>query len=177
MGRLNVCTGARVMGARLSERSLHCGLLTILAAVFLPVVAEAAAEDELTVVAERDVPVEIRDRTLLRIGPCRPDRGGPYPVPVRRSWCGGDSVTNDLRTAIYQSSEADCGSLWHLRRHRLDGQILTARLQSRCLLSAHAPSNADCVSVFKGKSYDKFENSITDCTKRLRYGPSLWIGG
>ena len=95
------------MGARLSERSLHCGLLTILAAVFLPVVAEAAAEDELTVVAERDVPVEIRDRTLLRIGPCRPDRGGPYPVPVRRSWRGGDSVTNDLRTAIYQSSEAD----------------------------------------------------------------------
>jgi hypothetical protein len=48
----------------------------------LLVAGEAA---ELGVITERDVPVEMRDGTILRADVHRPDRGGPYPVLVLRT--------------------------------------------------------------------------------------------
>ena len=40
---------------------------------------------ELKVIIERNVPVPMRDGTILRANVYRPDRGGPYPVLVHRS--------------------------------------------------------------------------------------------
>jgi putative CocE/NonD family hydrolase len=48
--------------------------------------ASAGSEaKELKVKIERDVPVRMRDGTILRADVHRPDRGGPYPVLVRRT--------------------------------------------------------------------------------------------
>ena len=44
--------------------------------------------DEIKVVIERDVPVRMRDGTILRVDVHRPDRGGPYPVLVRQGPLG-----------------------------------------------------------------------------------------
>jgi putative CocE/NonD family hydrolase len=57
--------------------------LTILT-LFCSIVAGSQAE-ELKVIVERNVPVPMRDGTILRADVHRPDRGGPYPVLVRRT--------------------------------------------------------------------------------------------
>lgn len=44
--------------------------------------------EELKVVVERNVPVPMRDVTILRADVYRPDRGGPYPVLLQRTWYG-----------------------------------------------------------------------------------------
>lgn len=41
--------------------------------------------EEIKVVVERNVPVPMRDGTILRANVYRPDRGGPYPVLVKRT--------------------------------------------------------------------------------------------
>jgi putative CocE/NonD family hydrolase len=41
--------------------------------------------EEIKVIVERNVPVPMRDGTILRADVHRPDRGGPYPVLVRRT--------------------------------------------------------------------------------------------
>jgi putative CocE/NonD family hydrolase len=52
-------------------------------------VALAGAEaEELGVIIERNVPVPMRDGTILRADVHRPDRGGPYPVLVQRTQYG-----------------------------------------------------------------------------------------
>ena len=50
----------------------------------LPILALVLAEP-LKVVVEQDVPVPMRDGTILRANVSRPDRGGPYPVLVSRT--------------------------------------------------------------------------------------------
>ncbi|MFC1599306.1 CocE/NonD family hydrolase, partial [Candidatus Omnitrophota bacterium] len=44
--------------------------------------SSVGVEEELKVVVERNVPVPMRDGTILRADVYRPDRGGPYPVLV-----------------------------------------------------------------------------------------------
>ena len=51
----------------------------------LPNEAASAEDEELGVIVERNVPVPMRDGTILRADVHRPDRGGPYPVIVRRT--------------------------------------------------------------------------------------------
>ena len=46
--------------------------------------------EELEVIIERNVPVPMRDGTILRADVHRPDRGGPYPVIVQRTRYGKD---------------------------------------------------------------------------------------
>jgi len=59
-----------------------------------PAVSSAApsvdAEEEIKVIIERNVPVPMRDGTILRADIHRPDRGGPYPVLVQGTPYGKD---------------------------------------------------------------------------------------
>ena len=57
--------------------------------LFCVILAGSQAE-ELKVVVERNVPVSMRDGTILRADVHRPDRGGPYPVLVQRTQYGKD---------------------------------------------------------------------------------------
>lgn len=59
-------------------------LTTALLSICL-VAADAPDAAELGVKTERNVPVEMRDGTVLRADVHRPDRGGPYPVLVMRT--------------------------------------------------------------------------------------------
>jgi putative CocE/NonD family hydrolase len=58
-------------------------------ALFLTIVfttdVSITADEELAVKIERNVPVPMRDGTILRADVSRPDRGGPYPVLVSRT--------------------------------------------------------------------------------------------
>ncbi|MFC1604879.1 CocE/NonD family hydrolase [Planctomycetota bacterium] len=53
--------------------TLSCSILT------------GSEAEELGVKIERNVPVKMRDGTILRADVHRPDRGGPYPVLVQRT--------------------------------------------------------------------------------------------
>ena len=57
--------------------------------LFCVILAGSQAE-ELKVVVERNVPVSMRDGTILRADVYRPDHGGPYPVLVQRTQYGKD---------------------------------------------------------------------------------------
>ena len=63
----------------------------------MPVVASAASsteeQEEIKVIVERNVPVPMRDGTILRADVHRPDRGGPYPVLVQRTQYGKNRET------------------------------------------------------------------------------------
>ena len=48
-------------------------------------VSAGSEAKELKVVVERNVPVPMRDGTILRADVHRPDRGSPYPVLVQRT--------------------------------------------------------------------------------------------
>lgn len=48
-------------------------------------VLASSDSDEIKVIVERNVPVPMRDGTILRADIHRPDRGGPYPVLVKRT--------------------------------------------------------------------------------------------
>jgi len=64
--------------------------------------ALAGAEaEELGVIIERNVPLPMRDGTILRADVHRPDRGGPYPVLVRRTPYGKDGDFNRFVKAGY----------------------------------------------------------------------------
>ena len=60
-----------------------------------------AEAEELGVIIERNVPVPMRDGTILRADVHRPDRGGPYPVLVRRTPYGKGGNFNQLVKAGY----------------------------------------------------------------------------
>lgn len=62
-----------------------CGLLILVLCENLLSPLSAAEEQPLGVVVELDVPVPMRDGTILRADVWRPDRGGPYPVLVWRT--------------------------------------------------------------------------------------------
>jgi putative CocE/NonD family hydrolase len=48
-------------------------------------IAAISEAEEIKVVVERNVPVPMRDGTILRADVHRPNRGGPYPVLVQRT--------------------------------------------------------------------------------------------
>ncbi len=64
--------------------------------------ALAGAEaEELGIIIERNVPVRMRDGTILRADIHRPDRGGPYPVLVQRTPYGKRGDFSDYVMAGY----------------------------------------------------------------------------
>ncbi len=64
--------------------------------------ALACAEaEELGIIIERNVPVPMRDGTVLRADVHRPDRGGPYPVLVQRTPYGKEGYFNEFVKAGY----------------------------------------------------------------------------
>src|SRR4030042_1916534 len=60
-----------------------------------------AESEELGVIIERNVPVPMRDGTILRADVHRPDRGGPYPVLVQRTAYGKSGSFTQLVKAGY----------------------------------------------------------------------------
>jgi len=62
-----------------------CLVAEILVLIFSCGALIASDSNEIKVVIERNVPVPMRDGTILRADVHRPDRGGPYPVLVRRT--------------------------------------------------------------------------------------------
>ncbi len=63
-------------------------LNTVILAFCCSVLAGAETGGQLGVKTQRNVPVPMRDGVILRADVHRPDRGGPYPVLVRRSTYG-----------------------------------------------------------------------------------------
>jgi predicted acyl esterase len=60
-------------------------ITTILLVTSLNSISVGSKAEELEVKIERNVPVPMRDGTILRADIHRPDRGGPYPVLVQRT--------------------------------------------------------------------------------------------
>jgi predicted acyl esterase len=69
------------MGTRYKTRLIAATIRVI----FLSSVSMDSEGTELKVVIERNVPVPMRDGTILRADIQRPDRGGPYPALVQRT--------------------------------------------------------------------------------------------
>ena len=90
--------------------------------------AESETE-ELGVKIERNVPVPMRDGTILRADVHRPDRGGPYPVLVKRTPYGKSRNFDRFVKAGYivvsqdasgrGESEGKWASLFRLRNNKL----------------------------------------------------------
>jgi len=86
-----------------------------------------AEDEELGVIVERNIPVPMRDGTILRADVHRPDRGGPYPVLVLRTPYGKNGnfdrfvkagyivVCQDIRGRY--ESEGKWESLLRLKTH------------------------------------------------------------
>ena len=86
--------------------------------------------EEIKVIVERNVPVPMRDGTILRADVHRPDRGGPYPVLVQRTpyGKGGDFsrfveagyivVSQDTRGRF--DSEGEFDSFWKFKTHEAE---------------------------------------------------------
>jgi len=68
-----------------------CLVATIVLLASLSSVRAGSEAEEIKVIVERNVPVPMRDGTILRADVHRPDRGGPYPVLVQRTPYGKDS--------------------------------------------------------------------------------------
>jgi hypothetical protein len=116
--------------------------------------------EELKVVIERNVPVPMRDGTILRADVYRPDRGGPYPVLVKRTPYGKDGgnfnryvkagyivVSQDVRGRY--ESDGKWESYWRHNTH--DGEDGYDTVEWAARLS---DSNSK-VGTFGG-SYDAF---------------------
>ncbi len=93
-----------------------------------------AEDEELGVIVERNIPVPMRDGTILRADVHRPDRGGPYPVLVQRTRYGKSGnfdryvkagyivVVQDVRGLYASEGEAQRGhDLWRTRIEAEDG--------------------------------------------------------
>src|SRR4030042_1422317 len=118
------------MSVKLSECLIHLCLLVCLASGCLPTARKDGAEEELDVVIERNVPVPMRDGTILRADVHRPDRGGPYPVLVQRTPYGKGRdfsrfvkagyivVSQDARGRY--DSEGQFDSFWTFRTHEAE---------------------------------------------------------
>ena len=65
-------------------------LFSVAVLVFCSTAFGGTEAQELCVKIERNVPVPMRDGTILRADIHRPDRGGPYPVLVQRTVYGKD---------------------------------------------------------------------------------------
>ena len=90
--------------------------------------------DEIKVIVERNVPVPMRDGTILRADVYRPDRGGPYPVLVQRTMYGKNGrnfdrfvkagyivVCQDIRGMYESEGEANPSFLSYWENSERDG--------------------------------------------------------
>jgi putative CocE/NonD family hydrolase len=122
-------------------------------------VLASSDSDEIKVIVERNVPVPMRDGTILRADVHRPDRGGPYPVLVQRTPYGKDGNFNRFVQAGYivvsqdvrgrYESEGKWESYWRHNTH--DGEDGYDTVEWAARLS---DSNGK-VGTFGG-SYDAF---------------------
>jgi len=104
-----------------------CLVATIVLLASLSSVRAGSEAEEIKVIVERNVPVPMRDGTILRADVHRPDRGGPYPVLVRRTPYGKDGdfdqfvkaghivVSQDVRGRY--ESEGRFESFYRLKTH------------------------------------------------------------
>jgi predicted acyl esterase len=69
-----------------------CLVAAIVLLTSLCSILRGSETEELGVKIERNVPVPMRDGTILRADVHRPDRGGPYPVLVQRTPYGKGGV-------------------------------------------------------------------------------------
>jgi putative CocE/NonD family hydrolase len=122
--------------------------------------ALAGAEaEELGVIIERNVPVPMRDGTILRADVHRPDRGGPYPVLVQRTPYGKDGSFDRFVKAGYivvsqdtrgrYKSEGKFESNWRLETHDAEDGYDTVEW------AAWLPGSNGKVGTF-GTSYPAF---------------------
>jgi putative CocE/NonD family hydrolase len=116
-------------------------------------------DEELGVIIERNVPVPMRDGTILRADIHRPDSGGPYPVLVQRTPYGKDGnfdrfvkagyivVSQDARGRY--ESEGEYESMWRFETHdAVDGYDTVE-------WAAKLPGSTGKVGTF-GTSYPAF---------------------
>ncbi|MEJ2702300.1 MAG: CocE/NonD family hydrolase [Sedimentisphaerales bacterium] len=82
-------------GHNMTQQRAHQLVFAILLFCHLPICLSAETPgEELKVVIDRNVPVPMRDGTILRADVWRPDRGGPYPVLVMRTPYGKNAYGN-----------------------------------------------------------------------------------
>jgi len=125
---------------------------------FCSILVRAEAK-ELGVKIERNVPAPMRDGTILRADVHRPDRGGPYPVLVKRTPYGKGGnvdrfvkagyivVSQDVRGRY--ASEGEWESLYRFQRHDAeDGYDTVER-------AAKLPGSTGKVGTFRA-SYNAF---------------------
>ncbi|MBA7694373.1 Cocaine esterase [subsurface metagenome] len=130
----------------------------IVLTLFCNILAGSEAQ-ELGVKIERNVPVKMRDGTILRADVHRPDRGGPYPVLVHRTpynkkrsnfdefvKAGYIVVRQDARGRY--ESEGKFESVWRFKTHDADGYDTVE-------WAAKLPGSNGKVGTF-GMSYDAF---------------------
>jgi putative CocE/NonD family hydrolase len=122
-------------------------------------VAVSAAAESLGVKVERNVPVRMRDGIVLRADVHRPDRGGPYPVLVRRTPYGKDGSFNKFVKAGYIVVSQDARGtgksdgrfelMWLFKTHDAEDGYDTVEWAARL------PGSTGRVGTF-GTSYDAF---------------------
>jgi putative CocE/NonD family hydrolase len=107
---------------------------------FCDVLAGSGTEG-IKVIVERNVPVPMRDGTILRADVHRPDRSGPYPVLVQRTpygkWgefsrfvkAGYIVVSQDVRGRF--DSEGEFDSFWKFRTHEAEDGYDTVEWAAR----------------------------------------------
>ena len=84
------------------QQYAHRLVFSILLLWTIPIcLATETPGEELKVVVERNVPVPMRDGTILRADVHRPDRGGPYPVLVWRTPYGKENNFEEFVKAGY----------------------------------------------------------------------------
>ena len=113
-----------------------------------------AEDEELEIIIEKNVPVPMRDGTILRADVHRPDRGGPYPVLVYRTQYGARPsferfvkagyivVIQDVRGSY--DSEGEFESIFRVRIH--DGEDGYDTVE----WAAELPGSTGKVGVFGG---------------------------
>jgi len=119
----------------------------------------SAEAKELRVIIERNVPVPMRDGTILRADVHRPDRGGPYPVLVHRTPYGKNRsfyrfvkagyivVSQDARGRY--DSDGEFESMWRSKTHDAEDGYDTIEW------AADLPGSNGKVGTF-GTSYPAF---------------------
>ena len=149
---------------------IHIVLALILTVLILPCFCAAqktgdeesklpAVAKELGIVVERNVPVPMRDGTILRADVHRPDRGGPYPVLVQRTPYGksrnfdrfvkaGYIVVSQDARGRYES-EGKYESMWRFETHDAEDGYDTVEW------AAKLPGSTGKVGTF-GTSYPAF---------------------
>jgi putative CocE/NonD family hydrolase len=116
-------------------------------------------DEELGIIVERNVPVPMRDGIILRADVHRPDRGGPYPVLVKRTPYGKEALFDQFVKAGYivvsqdvrglGDSEGKYESLWRFNTHDAEDGYDTVEW------AAHLRGSNGKVGAF-GSSYPAF---------------------